>query len=132
MAHLWLTVWLIPHIRTLRSGSEARKSFTFWQTKCFFFVLVLEALRAAPSAAPTFPAAVAPVQLEAMAAAGSSSNSLLGKSSTFLLKAAELGHGITRARPPACLPEKGFTFLYRTWLVNPALPPPPRSPSCNP
>lgn len=68
---LLLTVWLTPHIRTLRSGSEARKSFTFWQTKCFFFVLVLEALRAAPIAEPALAAAVPPVQFEAMAERGS-------------------------------------------------------------
>lgn len=61
-----LTVWLTPHIRTLRSGSEARNSFTFWQTKCFFFVLVLEALSAAPIAEPALAAAVPPVQFEAM------------------------------------------------------------------
>lgn len=36
-----LTEWFTPHIRTLSSGSLARKSFTFCATKCFFLVLVL-------------------------------------------------------------------------------------------
>lgn len=63
-----LTVWLAPHMRTLSSGSEARNSFTFWHTKCFFLVLVLLALRAEPSAAPPPPAAEPPAQFEAMAA----------------------------------------------------------------
>lgn len=62
-----LTVWLAPHMRTLSSGSEARNSFTFWQTKCFFLVLVLLALRAEPNAAPTPPADEPPAQFEAMA-----------------------------------------------------------------
>lgn len=62
-----LTVWLAPHMRTLSSGSEARNSFTFWHTKCFFLVLVLLALRAEPSAAPTPPADEPPAQFEAMA-----------------------------------------------------------------
>ena len=34
-------MWFTPHIRTLRIGSLARNSFTFWHTKCFFLVLVL-------------------------------------------------------------------------------------------
>lgn len=42
-------------MRTLSSGSEARNSFTFWHTKCFFFVLVLLALSAEPSAEPPPP-----------------------------------------------------------------------------
>ncbi len=37
----WLTEWFIPHMRTLRRGSLERNSFTFWATKCFFFVFVL-------------------------------------------------------------------------------------------
>lgn len=68
--HFLLTVWLTPHISTLRSGSEARKSLTFWQTKCFFFVLVLEALSALPRLALTLAATVLPVQFEAMAMRG--------------------------------------------------------------
>lgn len=60
-------MWLAPHMRTLSSGSEARNSFTFWHTKCFFLVLVLLALRAEPSAAPTPPADEPPAQFEAMA-----------------------------------------------------------------
>lgn len=63
-----LTVWLAPHMRTLSSGSEARNSFTFWHTKCFFLVLVLLALSAEPRAAPPLPAADPPAQFEAMAA----------------------------------------------------------------
>lgn len=43
----WLTVWLTPHIKTLRMGSLARNNFTFCPIKCFFFVLVLLALTAA-------------------------------------------------------------------------------------
>lgn len=39
--YIWLTEWLIPHMRTLSRGSLARNSFTFWATKCFFFVFVL-------------------------------------------------------------------------------------------
>lgn len=41
-----LTEWLTPHITTLSRGSLARKSFTFWATKCFFFVFVLLAIEA--------------------------------------------------------------------------------------
>lgn len=44
---VWLTEWLTPHITTLSRGSLARKSFTFWATKCFFLVLVLLAMDAA-------------------------------------------------------------------------------------
>ncbi len=40
-SRFWLTEWFIPHMRTLRRGSLARNSFTFWATKCFFFVFVL-------------------------------------------------------------------------------------------
>lgn len=39
-----LTEWFTPHMRTLSSGSLARKSLTFWATKCFFLVLVLLAI----------------------------------------------------------------------------------------
>lgn len=42
-----LTVWLTPHIKTLRMGSLARNNFTFCPIKCFFFVLVLLALTGA-------------------------------------------------------------------------------------
>lgn len=42
-----LTEWFTPHIKTLSSGSLARNSFTFWDTKCFFLVLVLLAMDAA-------------------------------------------------------------------------------------
>lgn len=38
-----LTVWLTPHIRTLSTGSLARKTSTFCCTKCFFFVFLLDA-----------------------------------------------------------------------------------------
>lgn len=50
-----LTVWLTPHIKTLRIGSLARNNLTFCPIKCFFFVLVLLALTGA-----------APVQLDDM------------------------------------------------------------------
>lgn len=46
-----LTEWLTPHMTTLRRGSLARNSFTFWATKCFFLVLVLLAMDAAMLAA---------------------------------------------------------------------------------
>lgn len=46
-----VTVWFTPHIRTLRIGSLARNSFTFWHTKCFFLVLVLLALSGATATA---------------------------------------------------------------------------------
>lgn len=55
-----VTVWFTPHIRTLRIGSLARNSFTFWHTKCFFLVLVLLALSGATATA------VVLVQLEDM------------------------------------------------------------------
>lgn len=35
------TEWLTPHIRTLSTGSLARKTFTFCCTKCFFLVFLL-------------------------------------------------------------------------------------------
>lgn len=54
-----LTVWLTPHIKTLRMGSLARNNFTFCPIKCFFFVLVLLALTGA-----------ALVQLDDMSQAG--------------------------------------------------------------
>lgn len=38
-----LTVWLTPHIKTLSTGSLARKTSTFCWTKCFFFVFLLDA-----------------------------------------------------------------------------------------
>lgn len=38
-----LTEWLTPHMKTLRTGSLARNTFTFCCTKCFFLVLVLGA-----------------------------------------------------------------------------------------
>lgn len=38
-----LTVWLTPHIRTLSTGSLARKTSTFCCTKCFFLVFLLDA-----------------------------------------------------------------------------------------
>lgn len=41
------TVWLTPHIKTLRIGSLARNNFTFCPIKCFFFVFVLLALTGA-------------------------------------------------------------------------------------
>lgn len=44
-------MWFTPHIRTLRIGSLARNSFTFWHTKCFFLVLVLLALSGATATA---------------------------------------------------------------------------------
>lgn len=36
-------MWLTPHIRTLSTGSLARKTSTFCCTKCFFFVFLLAA-----------------------------------------------------------------------------------------
>lgn len=87
-----LTVWLTPHMRMLRRGSEARKSLTFWQTKCFFFVLVLEALSVVPRAAVTLPGTVPPVQLEAMAARGPEVDSPPGKAWASCLPAG-LWHG---------------------------------------
>ncbi len=58
-----LTVWLTPHIKTLRMGSLARNNFTFCPIKCFFFVLVLLALTGA-----------ALVQLDDMSQAENSGN----------------------------------------------------------
>lgn len=37
------TEWLTPHIRTLRTGSLARRTSTFCWTKCFFLVFLLDA-----------------------------------------------------------------------------------------
>ena len=38
------TVWLMPHMKTERMGSLARKSLTFWCLKrmCFFLSLMLD------------------------------------------------------------------------------------------
>lgn len=40
--HALLTVWLTPHMKTLRRGSFARNSLTFWclTRKCFFLSLL--------------------------------------------------------------------------------------------
>lgn len=116
-----LTVWFAPHIRTLSSGSEARNSFTFWHTKCFFLVLVLLALRAEPTAA-TAPAAVpaAPAQFAAMA---DPTDPLPAPPYQRLRM---VPPGPARSPPPAVVPPgPGSPGPLRFPLAGPAPPPPP-------
>lgn len=90
-----VTVWFTPHIRTLRIGSLARNSFTFWHTKCFFLVLVLLALSGATATA------VVLVQLDDMPGAAAAAKG--GVAETAHQRAAP---GLPRTDPhPRCLTE---------------------------
>lgn len=81
-----LTVWLTPHIKTLRMGSLARNNFTFCPIKCFFFVLVLLALTGA-----------ALVQLDDMSQAG---NLGYARRQSLSLRASAHTHTRTHKRKP--------------------------------
>lgn len=85
-----VTVWFTPHIRTLRIGSLARNSFTFWHTKCFFLVLVLLALSGATATA------VVLVQLDDMPGAAAAAAAKGGAAETAHTPAAP---GLPRTDP---------------------------------
>lgn len=92
-----VTVWFTPHIRTLRIGSLARNSFTFWHTKCFFLVLVLLALSGATATA------VVLVQLDDMPGAAAAAAAKGGAAESAHQRAAP---GLPRTDPhPRCLTE---------------------------
>lgn len=105
-----VTVWFTPHIRTLRIGSLARNSFTFWHTKCFFLVLVLLALSGATATA------VVLVQLDDMPGAAAAA----AKGGGGREGAQASGPRPPRDRSPPPLP-------YRAMVAPVPLPPtPPR------
>jgi hypothetical protein len=120
-----VTVWFTPHIRTLRIGSLARNSFTFWHTKCFFLVLVLLALSGATATA------VVLVQLDDMPGAAAAAAAKREAAETAHKPAAP---GLPRTDPhPRCLtvpwsrPSRYLPTPPR-WFRPPHAPPSPPRP----
>lgn len=119
-----VTVWFTPHISTLRIGSLARNSFTFWHTKCFFFVLVLLALSGATATA------VVLVQLDDMPGAAAAAAAARGGGGD---SAQASGPRPPGPIPPAASPRHGRARPVTSpplWAVVPsARAPPPAGPA---
>lgn len=121
-----VTVWFTPHIRTLRIGSLARNSFTFWHTKCFFLVLVLLALSGATATA------VVLVQLDDMPGAAAAAAAAKGGAAETAHKPAAPGLPRTDPHPrslsaPWSRPSRYLPTPPR-WFRPPHAPPPPPRP----